>query len=55
VLRAIPIEAGQHQVVLSFFPKSVDTTETVAYIALVLIILSVVSLVLLPLIRKKKA
>ena len=55
VLRAIPIEAGQHQVVLSFFPKSVDTTETVAYLALVLIILSVLSLVLLPLIRKKNA
>jgi hypothetical protein len=33
VLRALKVEAGEHEVVLSFFPKSVDTTETIAYIA----------------------
>ena len=44
VLRAMPIRAGKHQVVLSFFPKSVDTTETLAYVALVAIVLLVLLL-----------
>lgn len=38
VLRAMPIEAGKHEVVLSFFPKSIDTTETIAYVALALLL-----------------
>ena len=45
VLRAIPISAGKHQVVLSFFPQSVDTTETMAYVALVVIVLLVLLLI----------
>ena len=55
VLRAMPISAGRHEVVLSFFPKSVDTTETLAYVALVFIVLSVILVFVLPLLRKKKA
>uniref|UniRef100_A0AB33JCN6 YfhO family protein n=1 Tax=Prevotella sp. GTC17260 TaxID=3236796 RepID=A0AB33JCN6_9BACT len=33
VLRALNVKAGQHKVVLSFYPKSVDATETVAYVS----------------------
>ena len=39
VLRAINLKPGQHKVVLQFFPKSVDTTETIAYIAYVVLLL----------------
>jgi hypothetical protein len=45
VLRALHIDGGQHQVVLSFFPKSVDTTETLAYVALAIIALLVLLLI----------
>ena len=47
VLRALQLKPGNHQVVLQFMPKSVDTTETIAYIAygvLSLVILLVVYL-----------
>ena len=47
VLRALQLKPGNHQVVLQFMPKSVDTTETIAYIAygvLLLVILLVVYL-----------
>lgn len=33
VLRAISVKPGNHKVELSFFPKSVDTTERIAYAA----------------------
>ena len=39
VLRAINLKPGQHKVVLQFFPKSVDTTETIAYIAYIVLLL----------------
>ena len=39
VLRALRVEPGSHKVVLSFQPKSVDTTETIAYVGYVLILL----------------
>ena len=45
VLRALQVKPGKHEVVLSFFPKSIDRTETIAYIAygilLLILILSV--------------
>ena len=47
VLRALQLKPGNHQVVLQFMPKSVDTTETIAYIAygvLLMVILLVVYL-----------
>lgn len=40
ILRAINIKPGSHKVVLSFFPKSVKTTETIAYIAYALLIIA---------------
>ena len=42
VLRALRVEPGKHEVVLNFFPKSIDHTETLAYVSygvLLLIIL----------------
>ena len=39
VLRAMNVKPGRHEVVLSFFPKSVNTTETVAYVAYVALLL----------------
>jgi len=41
VLRALTIGPGQHKVELAFFPKSLDTTETIAYVALALLLLLV--------------
>jgi hypothetical protein len=39
VLRALPVKAGKHEVVLSFFPTSVDTTETIAYVGYIALLL----------------
>ena len=38
VLRALQVKPGRHEVVLSFFPKSIDRTETVAYVAYVVLL-----------------
>lgn len=53
ILRAINVKPGKHTVILSFFPKSVDTTETIAYVAYGLLILAVAVLVVNEY-RKKK-
>ena len=53
VLRALTVGPGQHQVELTFFPKSIDTTETIAYVSLGLLLLLVIVAVLLTY-RKKK-
>ena len=45
VLRALQVKPGKHEVVLSFFPKSIDRTETIAYMAYVLLLLIIVALV----------
>ena len=39
ILRALNVKPGKHEVVLSFFPKSVDTTENIAYAAYAVLIL----------------
>ena len=54
VLRAIHISGGKHEVVLSFFPKSVSTTETLAYISMAILLLLVVAGVVLQFFRKKR-
>ncbi len=54
VLRALQIEAGEHEVVLSFFPKSIDRTETIAYIAIILLLLLAALIIFLEY-RKRKA
>ena len=44
VLRALQIKPGKHEIVLSFFPKSITTTETIAYVALGILLLLLIVL-----------
>jgi hypothetical protein len=44
VLRALQVTPGKHEVVLSFFPKSIDRTESIAYGAYILLLLILVAL-----------
>ena len=39
ILRALQVKPGKHEVVLSFFPKSIDRTESIAYTAYGLLVL----------------
>jgi hypothetical protein len=41
VLRALKVAPGKHKVVLSFFPKSIDITETIAQTSYVLLLLAI--------------
>ena len=45
VLRALKVESGHHNVVLSFFPKTIDRTETVAYVAYAVLLLIILFLI----------
>jgi len=54
VLRALRLTPGSHQVVLSFFPKTIDNTETIAYVAMALLFLFAIGLCVMPLVRRKK-
>ena len=54
VLRAIHVQPGAHKVVLSFFPKSVSTTETIAYIAYGILLLVILLGVYSEYYKKKK-
>lgn len=47
VLRAIQVKPGQHKVVMEFRPKSLATTETIAYIALIVLFIAVIVSVVL--------
>ncbi|MBQ8991198.1 MAG: YfhO family protein [Prevotella sp.] len=53
ILRALNIQPGMHEVELSFFPKSVNATETVAYVAYVLLLLLVLGGVFMEYRRRK--
>lgn len=54
ILRAIHIQPGRHQVELAFFPKSVSTTETVAYVAFLLLVLVLVGILVIEYRNRKK-
>ena len=54
VLRALHIAPGEHQVVLSFFPKTVNTTETIAYVAMGILLLLVIGVVVIQFRNRKK-
>ena len=45
VLRALNVKPGHHQVVLTFKPKSITHTETIAYIAMGIMLLLIVVLI----------
>jgi uncharacterized membrane protein YfhO len=44
ILRALNVKPGKHEIVLSFFPKSVDVTETIAYTAYAILLLVLISM-----------
>ena len=52
VLRAINIEKGNHKVILTFKPKSVQATEYIAYIAIALLVICILLVIVIKL-RKK--
>lgn len=54
VLRALAVKPGRHEVVLSFFPKSVETTETIAYMAYAVLLLVLAGAVFMAYRRKQK-
>jgi uncharacterized membrane protein YfhO len=54
VLRAMNIAAGSHQVVLTFKPQTVKTTETVAYIALTILLLVLLAAIVLKKLKNKR-
>ena len=54
ILRAIQVKPGKHTVVLSFYPKSVSTTETIAYVAMGVLILLLIAAILYEVKKKQK-
>ena len=53
VLRALQVKPGHHEVVLNFFPKSIDRTETIAYAGYVLLLLIILYLIFMYVRRRK--
>lgn len=54
ILRAIRVPAGKHEVVMTFDPQTLHTTEAIAYAALALLGLIVLGKIITTLIYKKK-
>ena len=54
ILRALNVKPGKHEVVLSFFPKSVDTTENIAYAAYGVLLLTVAGAIVIAWRRRKQ-
>lgn len=54
VLRAIQIEPGNHEVILTFKPQSIVTTETIAYIASIILLLLIVGIIALQLKKQQQ-
>ena len=53
ILRALNVKPGKHEVVLSFFPKSLDTTESIAYTAYIVLLLAIMGGVFMEYHRRK--
>lgn len=54
ILRALRVEPGKHSVVLEFKPKSITTTETIAYVSYALLLLAIAGGVFFETRRKKE-
>lgn len=54
ILRALNVKTGKHEVVLTFRPKSITVTETIAYSAFALLVLAIIGSAV-AYIRSKKA
>ena len=54
VLRAIRVDAGEHEIRLTFHPRSVTVTETIAYAAYALLII-VIAVAVIAAVRRKKS
>lgn len=54
VLRAINVKPGIHKVELSFFPSSVDTTESIAYASYAVLLLAILVLAFVEWKKRKK-
>jgi hypothetical protein len=55
VLRALPVKPGKHEIVLSFFPKSITTTETIAYVALGILLLLLIGMAVQAYLQRRKS
>jgi uncharacterized membrane protein YfhO len=55
VLRALQVPAGQHKVELTFKPRSIQTTETIAYASLGVLFVLVLVVIGLSVRRRKSA
>ena len=55
ILRALNVKPGKHEVVLTFKPKSVNTTETIAYVSYVILIMVVLGAAYMEYRRRKQA
>ena len=53
VLRALQVKPGKHEVVLSFFPQTIDRTETTAYVAYVVLLLIILYMIAVYVRRRK--
>ena len=53
VLRALSVKPGKHEVVLSFFPKSIDRTEVVAYVSYAILLVIILILIWIEYRRRK--
>jgi hypothetical protein len=54
ILRALNVKPGKHDVVLTFKPKSVNTTETIAYVSYVILILVILGAAFMEWKRRKE-
>ena len=54
ILRALNVKPGKHDVVLTFKPKSVNTTETIAYVSYIILIMVVLCAAFMEYRRRQK-
>ena len=54
ILRALQVPAGKHEVVMTFDPVSLHTTETIAYIALALLLVGILAGIVLHMRRPRQ-